>query len=177
MDSSEYEHRLEVRAATQEELPTVIRLLEEGAAWLNSKGIHDQWRPGVFIKLKEEILEEISLGYVYLLFSRNEPVATMTLRNSDDLIWEDDADALYLHRFTVSRDHQGNSYGDWFLKWAEKETAKRGKTRLRVNCIASNSVLNKHFLERDFLMVGSKELGKGPTNLYEKEIKIYSLTK
>lgn len=171
MDSVEYAQSFIARKATLEDTSTVIRILEEGASWLYSRGIHNQWRPGVFMALVPEIQEEINKGYVNIFEKNKDAIATMTLRDTDDVIWEDsNEDALYIHRFTIKDKYRGNALGKKFIKWAEDEADKQNKSHLRINCVAANNRLNEYCKKNGFECVGKVELGKGTTNLYEKKI-------
>lgn len=162
------ETELMIRLALPEEASTVLNLWQESARWLNSKEIY-QWRPEYF-KL-EQVIEFMNDGSdVYLAERNHEVVGTYILTWSDPLIWEelDNTNSGYIHRFAVNRDFKGQNIGLLLLQSAEENIRQKGKTLIRLDCMADNPRLNQYYKDYGFQYIRRVELGSWSTSLYEK---------
>lgn len=159
-----------VRPALSEEAEIVVGLWQSSARWLNSKGIY-QWRPEYFEL--EQVFEFMNEGSdVYLAELNNEIVGTYILTWSDPLIWKelDNPDSGYIHRFAVNRDFQGLGVGSQLLQTAEQQIKQKGKTLVRLDCMADNARLNQYYRDYGFIFIRRVEFEKNgwSANLYEK---------
>ena len=139
-----------IRPATIDEAPVVLSLLQGSARWLNSKGIY-QWRPEYFDL--EEVVDFMSNGSdVYLAEYNQDIVGTYLITWSDPMIWQelDNNDSGYIHRFAVNRDYQGNGIGQHLLQAAEGQIRQKGKTHIRLDCMADNPRLNRYYKDCGF---------------------------
>ncbi|MGC5770800.1 GNAT family N-acetyltransferase [Paenibacillus pabuli] len=161
--------KLIIRQALPEEAPVVLNLWQESARWLNSKEIY-QWRPEYFNL--EQVIEFMTDGSeVYLAEMNHETVGTYTLTWSDPQIWKelDNPDSGYIHRFAVNRDFKGQDIGLLLLKSAEENIRHKGKTMIRLDCMADNLRLNQYYKDYGFQYIRRVELGSWSASLYEKQ--------
>ncbi|WP_211748659.1 GNAT family N-acetyltransferase [Paenibacillus sp. Marseille-Q4541] len=162
------ETQLFIRSASLEEAPIVLSLWQKSAIWLNSKGIF-QWRPENFHI--DQVIEFMTNGSdVYLAEINNEIVGTYILTWSDPFIWQelDNKDSGYIHRFAVNRDFQAKGIGKYLLKSAEVQIKQKGKTLIRLDCMADNVRLNRYYQEIGFEYVRRMNGEGWSANLYEK---------
>lgn len=163
------ETELMIRLALPKEAPIILNLWQESARWLNSKEIY-QWRPEYFNS--EQVIEFMNDGSeVYLAEMNNQVVGTYTLTWSDPLIWKelDNPDSGYIHRFAVNRDFKGQNIGLLLLKSAEENIRHKGKTLIRLDCMADNLRLNQYYKDYGFQYIRRVELGSWSASLYEKQ--------
>jgi len=147
--------KVEIRRATQDDLAIVLRVLDDAAAWLSSRGIH-QW-PVAFEP--HWISPDIEAGETWLALKDDSPVATLTLGWSDPL-WPDDGRAGYVHRLARKRDTPG--LGDALLDWVAEQVEIRGRDFIRLDCVATNQVLRAYYEDRAFKHRGDAAVGGVP---------------
>jgi ribosomal protein S18 acetylase RimI-like enzyme len=163
------ETRLSIRHARVDEASIVLNLWQKSAHWLNSNGIY-QWRPEFFNL--EQVIEFMTNGSdVYLAEIDKEIVGTYILTWSDSLIWKelDSLDSGYIHRFAVNRDYKGRGIGKFLLKAAEEQIKLKGKTLIRLDCMADNIRLNQYYKESGFNFIRRVDGNGWSANLYEKK--------
>jgi GNAT superfamily N-acetyltransferase len=159
--------RFSITRAHPDDLETVASILEESAAWLQTRGI-DQWRMGDW--LRPLLAKRIAQGEVYLARCEGAAVATLTLQWSDAETWGPmPDDAGYVHSLAVRRAYAGHCLGRALLAWAERQVADAGRAFLRLDCMARNAALRTYY-ER----AGFAERRDIPTDawsaLYEKPV-------
>jgi GNAT superfamily N-acetyltransferase len=75
-------------------------------------------------------------------------VATLQLQWSDPFFWgqaDADADAGYVHRLAVRRDHAGRGMGVRLLDWADEQVRARGRSWLRIDVVSGNLSLRRYY--------------------------------
>jgi ribosomal protein S18 acetylase RimI-like enzyme len=162
------ENNLLIRRARFEEASSILSLWQMSARWLNSKGIY-QWRPEYFNL--EKVNKFMNDGFdVYLAELDNEIVGTYIITWSDPLIWEelDNLNAGYIHKFAVHREFQGLGIGSFLLKSAEEQIKAKGKTLIRLDCMADNLRLNQYYMDHGFNYIRRINGDGWSANLYEK---------
>lgn len=162
--------QLKIRPALTEEAETVLSLWQNSARWLNSNGIY-QWEPGHFNR--EQVIKFVKDGAdIYLAEFNNEIVGTYALTWADPFIWKelDNENSGYIHRLAVNRDFKGLGIGYQLLENAEQQIRQKGKTYIRLDCMADNPRLNQYYKDYGFTFVRRYEFErKGwSANLYEK---------
>ncbi|GMK41287.1 N-acetyltransferase [Paenibacillus sp. CCS19] len=161
------EQQLKIRHATSDEAADVLELWLMSARWLNAKGIY-QWRPEHF--RLEHVVEFMNDGAdVYVAEYQGAIVGTYVLTWSDPLIWNelDHNGAGYIHRFAVNRDYKGLGIGEQLIQSAIGEIRQRGKTVVRLDCMAENPRLNQYYRDLGFGFVRRLEFDNWAANLYE----------
>jgi ribosomal protein S18 acetylase RimI-like enzyme len=138
---------LDVRCAGLADVDEIVAVLSEAARWLLSRGIR-QW-PDPFPRERVERL--VRRGDSYLARLRGEPVATLALQWSDPTFWgEQPDDAGYVHALAVRRTQAGRGLGARLLDWAEAEVVASGREFLRLDCLAENDALRRHYEGQGF---------------------------
>jgi ribosomal protein S18 acetylase RimI-like enzyme len=164
---------LHIRRAAITDYDIVIGILREAAAWLSSRG-NPQWMHW-YHEYGERILREnLKLHEVYLALHEIEPVATMTVQWSDEMVWGakgNDGLAGYVHSFAVMRKVGGLEVGDRLLQWAIELIASRGRRYVRLDCQESNEALCRYYEQRGFVRLGIAQLpGDWTSRLFERRI-------
>jgi GNAT superfamily N-acetyltransferase len=159
--------RFTIARARADERDIVLDVMNEAAAWLESRGIY-QWAPGRFdVALLEEA---IAAGEMYLVWRGDEPAGTFSLMENDPVVWgAQPPDAGYLHDFAIRRAFGGIELGRCMLAWVERTCIAAGKTWLRLDCVAWNEPLNDYYRRAGFAF--RRAIGAhNPVNLYEKRL-------
>ena len=139
-----------VRPAGAGEATTVLAILDEAAAWLGERCIA-QWPPAF---PREWVEARVGDGRMWLAECDGEPLGTMLLTWSDPL-WPDDGAAGYVHRIAIRRRARG--LGAWMLDEAGAVVAGRGRTQLRLECVAGNARLRGYYEGLGFVHRGDVE--------------------
>jgi len=126
------------------DLDSVLEILEEASRWLSSKGLETQWRPSP--AFRQTIKDNIERGNVYVVKGLEGTVATITLQWNDKKFWGDiRPDAGYIHKLAIKRSHAGQRLGLRLLSWAEAKARAKGKSYLRLDCLASNKTIRQYY--------------------------------
>lgn len=144
------------RVATSGETADVLAVLDEAAAWLQSRDI-SQW-PSRFEA--DWVTDAIARGETWLVRAGGRVTATLTLNWSDPL-WDDiEGGAGYLHRVAVRRSAAG--LGAVLLAWARDTVRQHGRDRLRLDCVATNRRLRAYYEAAGFVHRGDVTVGGAP---------------
>ncbi|GGK09470.1 hypothetical protein GCM10010123_44190 [Pilimelia anulata] len=152
---------LEISRAEPEELPLVLALLDESAAWLQTRDI-DQW-PVSFSNdgtwRIDRIRSYIEHGDTYLVRRNADPIGTFTLTKSADPQfahgWPDGPDSGgYVFRMAVSRAAAGQDVGGQILDWSAATVRGWGRPWLRVDVHRHNRQLQRYYERHGFVRVG-----------------------
>jgi GNAT superfamily N-acetyltransferase len=124
--------------ATDSDTSALLRLRDEAARWLLSRGI-DQWRVG-------EIPYSWDRGgdyFIFVLWHGEDRVGTVTILWDDPVIWgEQPVPAGYVHNLIVARPFAGQGLGVELLRWAENYVKNESGRRLaRLDCGARSRTL------------------------------------
>ncbi|WP_430542111.1 GNAT family N-acetyltransferase [Streptomyces roseofulvus] len=163
------------RPAGEADLATLVRLRDDAARWMFSRGITGQWRPG---ELDEDHFRRIMAhGEVWLAESGGRVAGAWELWWDDEAAWGPQPPvAGYVHRLMVDRAAPAGT-GRLLLAAAERRAAEAGRTRLRLDCLTANAKLTAYYERAGYRAVGRKD-GKpqpgGPPKsftLMEKELR------
>lgn len=163
---------LAFRLATLEDTDTVLRILNEAAAWLSDRGIAG-WQTGQWRRAKIEAA--IERGETYLAYDGETVAATVNLEWSDPEMWPAaPADAGYVHRLAVARHAHGRRLGGEVLAFAERTARERGKRYLRLDCACASAGLRAYYEAAGFTGRGERVV-RGVTDtwcgaLFEKAL-------
>jgi GNAT superfamily N-acetyltransferase len=156
-----------VRLATQEELPAIAALLDEATAYGATKGF-DQW-PVPFPQ--DELAHRVEHGELYAVDLDGELAATFTLVADDPFFWgERPPDALYIHKLAVRRSLAGRGIGAALLAWAEARVREAGRDFLRLDCIRDNPGIRTYYEALGFDFRGEHDDPRFAVALYEKRV-------
>ena len=164
--------RLRFRIARAGDDPRIIDLLSEAAAWAKARGV-ERWWPVPFPE--EWVAPAVARGDVYLVSIGPETIGTLALTREDPRMWGDvPPDAGYVHRLAVRRALAHRGIGARALDWATSEVRGWGRTKLRLDCLATNASLLQYYLSQGFREVrrvqGSLRGEDRPSVLLEREI-------
>lgn len=162
-----------IELATLAETDLLTEIHEDAARWLWTRGIH-QWEPGTFPR--DRLMACINRGEADLARLGGAPVGMAILQDADEYTWgARPADALYLHGLRVLRMYAGRGLGRVILRWAEGQAAARGRTYLRLDCMADNARLRAYYEDAGFRCVGEKTDEDHPSwraSRYEKRVEV-----
>lgn len=134
---------LTISAASQADLDAIMKLLEAAREWQRRKGV-DVWHEPD----RSLVATDITDGYVFVGRIAKEVCGTITLRESDPLVWgAHNQTALYVHRLVASRTSSELKVGEAILQWARRTAIQRGKQCLRLDTWDKNEGMH-HYYER-----------------------------
>ncbi len=139
---------LDIHQATPEELPLVMEILGEAAAWLEDKGIY-QWPSPPNEHWWRRTAGYIDQDEVYLVGIVKNIFATVRLSWQDGY-WPDDGTAVYVHSMAVRSAWHGQRVGSYLLGLAAMKAYAGQKQFLRLDCLASNGRLRQYYEEQGF---------------------------
>lgn len=149
---------VEILRATAQDMEILYGILNEAARWIHQRGI-DQWQ---YPFNRERIEKALAEHEVYLARQDGEPVGTLTLQWADTPFWGDwPDDAGYVHLLASLR----KGVGRRLLAWAETETVRRGRTLLRLDCVATNPKLVQYYEQAGYE-------GRGEVFLYGRQFRL-----
>ncbi len=144
------------RVARPDQAADVLSVLDEAAAWLQTRGIA-QW-PARFEPAWVE--DAIRRGETWLVEADGLVEATVTLDWSDPVWADTEGSAGYVHRMAVRR--QGAGLGRVILDWAAEVARHRGCGALRLDCVTSNGRLRAYYEAAGFGWRGDVTVGGAP---------------
>jgi ribosomal protein S18 acetylase RimI-like enzyme len=143
---------LRVRVASRTDVPQVVALLTEAATWARDRGVA-RWWP---IPFPEAWVETgVQQGGTWVLELGGALVGTFELRSEDPRMWGPQPPvAGYVHRLAVKRSFAGRGFGRYLLDRAESEVRGWGRSKLRLDCLATNDGLVAYYRAQGFREVG-----------------------
>ncbi len=146
-----------ITVADEGSLDSVVDLLEEAAAWLWSRGIH-QWEPGSMRAQRPVFLRWLRSGGLAVATSGHELAGACFLVDEPSREWAGKAGpALYLHKLAVARAHAGRGVADQLLGWCVERARERGVPLLRLDCWDGNATLRAYYRAAGFLELDAVE--------------------
>jgi ribosomal protein S18 acetylase RimI-like enzyme len=121
--------------------------------------------------------KDIKAGNLYVAVKGDDILGSVVLDEQkepehQDIDWEVDGKALYLHRLVVHVDFQGEGTGKALMEFADQYAKEHGYTAIRLDAYEENEVARKLYEK-----FGYKEMGQVyfprrdvPFYSYEKEI-------
>ncbi len=160
-----------LETALPDELPIVMGILDECAAWLHSRGIA-QWALPQPPHEWEKMRRQIGLEHVTLARLKADRSLVGTLRIEwQDPFWNDYSDiAGYVHALAIRSHVRGHGLGVRLLEWAQAQIADRGRTYIRLDCWKENPQLLRYYEVLGFRHCGDFIDGAWAGALYEKEV-------
>ena len=158
----------QIVVATPENLPVVMEIIGEAAAWLQIKGI-DQWPSPPNKHWWRRTAAAIERGEVYLVFQAGLVVGTFGLTWAD-AYWPDDGQAGYVHRLAIRDKVRGQGMGQALLNWAAEQVWQRHRSLLRLDVAMGNGRLRRYYEEQGFIFCGTVGDHDYEAALYEKNV-------
>ena len=163
---------IEIRTARPEDVGTVVRILDEAAAWWAERG-SAAWQAGRWNRPSLEAL--IDAGQTFLACEADRALGTFNLQWTDRTFWPDAPDdGAYVHRLAVARDAHGRAVGREMLAFAERRARAAGKRFLRLDCACDSEALRAYYATAGFSLRGERVIN-GPARsfcgaLFEKAL-------
>ncbi|GHD14111.1 N-acetyltransferase [Streptomyces violarus] len=147
---------LHARPATEADLSTLVRLRDDAARWMLTRGITGQWQPG---ELDEDHFRRVmAQGEVWLAEADGRVAGAWELWWEDEAAWGPQPPvAGYVHRLMVNRSTAPPGTGRLLLRSAEHRVAATGRTRVRLDCLAGNAQLTAYYRDAGYRIVGHKQ--------------------
>jgi GNAT superfamily N-acetyltransferase len=160
---------VEIWRATSGDAETSAAIIEEVAAWGASEGF-PSWIPGSFTGRESvgmsRLRGDIAAGSLYLVWRGASAVATFSLLERDPIFWPHAGDeALYLHRFAVRRAAAGS--GRHVVAWCLQEARRRGRSFVRLDCLAENPGIRRYYERFGFVAVDETVIDGTRYGLYQ----------
>ena len=161
---------LTIVEATAQSLDEFIALLEQVGDWLWQKGVK-QWQPGVHYRNREKMADWINRGCLILAYHPERLAGGCVLSTVAPAVWSDAAaDALYLSTLAVARFAAGQGVGAQIIDACTQATARRGKSRLRLDCWDGNDFLKSYYRQHGFNMLQTIPVQDYYVRLFEKPL-------
>ncbi|RLV04339.1 N-acetyltransferase [Streptomyces griseocarneus] len=146
---------LRIRPAAEADLATLVRLRDDAARWMPTRGITGQWQPG---ELDEDHFRQVMThGEVWLAEADGHIAGAWELWWEDEAAWGPQPPvAGYVHRLMVDRGTTARGTGRLLLTAAERRVAEVGRTHVRLDCLAGNARLNAYYRDAGYRVVGHK---------------------
>ena len=149
---------MKIRAAGPEDVEVVAEMLDEAGEW-----------PRPFSR--DELLQRIERGELFLVDLDGEPAATFTVLWDDVPFWgEQPPDAAYLHKLTVRPPFRGRGLGVQIVEWVERRAAEAGRIHLRLDCRRDNPGIRDYYERLGFEHRGDVDHPRFAAALYERPI-------
>ncbi len=144
----------DLQAARITQMNPIMGLFEEGRKWHEEMKV-SQW-PAFEL---ERVLDDIDNHRLFVLVNKQRVVGSVTISESDPLIWNDDTPALYIHRLVVARDFKGLDLGKLIIDKIEQKAIERNKSALRLDCWANNERLKSYYERIGFTKLTNVTIG------------------
>jgi GNAT superfamily N-acetyltransferase len=152
---------LSFRPAGGTDLSALVRLRDDAARWMHSRGVTGQWQPG---ELGEDHFRRVMAdGEVWLAEFQGRTVGAWELWWEDPDAWgPQPPTAGYVHRLMVDRAASPPGTGRELLGAAERRVAEAGRTLARLDCLAGNERLTAYYVAAGYQVVGRKDAKQQP---------------
>lgn len=162
---------LDIRTATTDDAEALRTLYLGAVEWIQeAKGIR-QWHAEMFSPANMEKLFREQDVYAAYLHGRLAGAFSINWDNEEG-IWGKSfhTDAGYVHRLSVARDCKGLGIGRLLLLHAESIISQKGRSWLRLDCMADNPSLNAYYARQGLQYRGRFDGPSWSASLYERRI-------
>ncbi|WP_430609220.1 GNAT family N-acetyltransferase [Enterococcus sp. DIV0876] len=168
----------ELRQATVADLPSLMRLINEGIAALGAQG-SPQWQDG-YGPSEEKIRDDILKQESYVLVSHGEIAASAALVSGIDPVytaiqagqWVGDGPYLSIHRVVVNPQFKGQRLSAKLLQALEAVAKNKGVFDLRIDTYQANTAMQRNITAAGYSFCGHIEfpIPNGERLAYQKLI-------
>ncbi|WP_374285852.1 N-acetyltransferase family protein [Lactococcus sp.] len=146
----------EIRKASVEDLPDILKIMQEAREFLAEQGI-DQWQ-GVY-PAAENILPDLSKEAAYVVSTDGQISAYFAIIMGDDIMyhtisqgsWRNEStDFVTVHRLAVSQAFRGRGINKLIWDFVFKIGKSRGYTDFRADTHADNKIMQAALLKMGF---------------------------
>ncbi|MBQ8345391.1 MAG: GNAT family N-acetyltransferase [Clostridia bacterium] len=149
---------MELKAATEQQLETVMALIEQARAHLKEQGI-DQWQNGQ--PNETMIREDLKRGQGYLMMAEGEAVGYFCLLPDGDKVydsspvaWQTSRNYAAIHRVAMGDGYRGKGYAVEGFTLATEHFRKLGKEALRIDTHEDNKKMQGFLTKLGFTCCG-----------------------
>ena len=153
-----------IRLAVVDDMRPIIRMIDEAAAWLVTKGT-DQWaKPWPSETARDaRVRRGLRDRRTWIVEDHGIPVATVThRRQGNQKLWtaEEQRDpAVYVSRLIVSRKFAGNQIGSALIDWAGQRALWGWNAQwIRIDVWTTNVALHNYYEKRGFRWIRTCDL-------------------
>jgi GNAT superfamily N-acetyltransferase len=166
-----------IHRATIEDLPTIVELRRERAAWLADLG-SDQWSVGLTEQgFQQRVQNSIRAGQTWMAVAKDSRVlGTIAIDQwTNPGLWSPTelADAAIVHRMITARFAAGQGIGEALLAHADRIAIEAGRRWVRLDAWTSNHDLHHYYEHAGFRHV--RTVTGHPsrsTALFEREVSL-----
>lgn len=164
-----------VKKAELSNAKEVLHILSSCTKWLLDQGM-DHW---VGAHDLEKVKKRIREKEVYLLYEKQEPIATITLssnpafyyKEEDKNFWKNlNAISIYLSGLAVLPKYQEKGCASKLLAFAEKIAIERKTKYVRFDAVCHYKGLIDFYINRAYKIKGQRLTGKTQSYFFEKEL-------
>jgi len=139
--------RARIRPGRKDEVRAIAEVVTAAASWANEHGDH-AW-PVPFPP--ERVAEPVDRGELFVAEVDGELAGSVVLRWEDPAFWGDQPPiAGYLHMLAVRHDRPVRGLGRQLVRWAAGHVRERGRSLLRLDCLASNARIIRYYEDQGF---------------------------
>ncbi|MER7108375.1 GNAT family N-acetyltransferase [Streptomyces sp. NPDC000229] len=167
--------KVEIRKGGADDVPAILAMLDSAVAWLNARGITDQWgtepwssRPRAVRRVHETVTE----GSPWIAEIDGVPAGALTLtpHPGPDVAPADEPE-LYVRFLATGIRFHGRGVGSALLAHAVEETRRRGVSLLRVDCFAGGEGrLVDYYVRNGFTPTQAYTVGDWPGQVLERRV-------
>ncbi|MGM9903512.1 GNAT family N-acetyltransferase [Enterococcus hirae] len=166
-----------LRKTTLADLSEVMKLIDQGAAYLFEQGL-PQWQNGQKPS-KEKIMEDIDRQESYVLIDDEKIIGTAALVAGIDPVytaikgrWEGDSPYLSIHRVALDQEVRGKKIGKQLLEHLLTVASVLGVSDVRIDTYPNNLPMEKTIFSAGFRYRGMIEFPfqHGERKAYQKHV-------
>jgi Acetyltransferases len=143
-----FENKIILKKTTEAEIEEILQIIYQAQAYLKSSGI-DQWQNNY--PNKESILQDIEMGYGYLLEENGNVIANASLSFDGEVTyqkiyhgeWKSSTDCSYgvIHRVAVKGEEKRRGTGSLLLKKLEEICQEKKIGSIRIDTHKKNQAM------------------------------------
>ncbi len=158
-----------VRPASEQDIDSVVGILQEAARWLESTG-RPMWRDNELNSAR--LAEEVRAGSFILAETDGEAAGTLKLQPRDELFWPDicQEESFFVHRLAVRRVFAGKGVSAALLHFAVAKARGLGRRFLRLDCEEARAKLRRFYEQFGFRHHSNRQVGPYFVSRYEFEL-------
>lgn len=149
---------MRIGRATPDELPEVLRLLNDAADWMHRRGL-DQWPDGM---PASRIGPMVAQAEFWLARKDDRAVGTIAMSaDADAEFWTPDEAhdlAVYVSKLAIDRAEAGSRLGELILRWITDYAGQLGYDWVRLDAWKTNPRLHDYYLQRGWTHVRTVDL-------------------
>ena len=120
----------------------------------------------------EGILSEYKLEELFVAEVAGELVGCVALQEFDEVYWPEDTEdeSLYLHKLAVVEECRGSGLADHMIEFSKQEVLRRGRKKLRLDCVTSRTGLVKYYKKKGFTLLEERQVYHGTASMFQMEL-------